>query len=311
MAKALIMSDPRETDLRYRGIFLEAWNTSLAEIADIARQEDLPAGINTYRVGEIIAGLTSAPMAAEGSEYEYFAPQPGKSWIITVGIRKFAFRCSEEMRKYGRSNQIAEWPQLMVDIFNQTLKVDTYNQYNRAFNASYPTLYDPSTTLCSTSHALASGGTASNRLAADADLTETSLEAAIELMIRTPNEDGIFQGVTPRVLMTSTAQWGTTIKLTGSSQSTLQASGQSPNIVSAVNRAWNIVPHFSPYLTDTDAFLLLSDRPPVNIVFTADGRPHLKPVYIDPLTDDWVWRAKGEWANVTDTWRGICGSPGV
>ena len=311
MSKALIMSDPRETDLRYRALFLEAWNVSLSELNEIARQEDLPAGINTYRVGEIIAGLTSAPQAAEGSEYEYFAPQPGKSWIVTVGIRKFAFRCSEEMRKYGRSNQISEWPQLMVDIFNQTIKVDTYNQYNRAFNASYPTLYDPSTTLVSTSHALANGGTASNRLAVDADLTETSLEAAIEVMMRTPNEDGIFQGVVPQVLMTSTAQWGMNIKLTGSSQSLIQGSGDSPNAINAVTRAWNIVPKFSNYITDSDAFFVLGQRPPVNIVFTADGRPHLKPVYIDPLTDDWIWRAKGEWANVTDTWRGVVGSTGA
>lgn len=311
MAKALIMSDARETDLRYRGIFLEAWNVSLAEISDITRQEDLPPGINTYRVGEIIAGITSAPQAAEGSEYEYYAPQPGKSWIVTVGIRKFAFRASEEMRKYGRSNQIAEWPQLMVDIFNQTIKVETYNQYNRAFNASYPTLYDPGTTLISTTHALANGGTASNRLAVDADLGETSLEAAIELMIRTPNEDGIFQGVVPRTLMTASSQWSTNIKLTGSSQTLIQGSGESGNAINAVTRAWNIVPHFSPYITDTDAFFLLGSRPPVNIVFTADGRPHLKPVYIDPQTDDWIWRAKGEWANVTDTWRGVVGSPGA
>jgi len=130
-------------------------------------------------------------------------------------------------------------------------------------------------------------------------------------MMRTPNEDGIFQGVVPQVLMTSTAQWGMNIKLTGSSQSLIQGSGDSPNAINAVTRAWNIVPKFSNYITDSDAFFVLGQRPPVNIVFTADGRPHLKPVYIDPLTDDWIWRAKGEWANVTDTWRGVVGSTGA
>lgn len=311
MSKAMIMGDSRETDLRFRGIFLEAWGTSLAELSEIARQEDLPSGINTYRVGEIIAGLTSAPVVAEGSEYDYYAPQPAKSWTVTVGIYKFAFRASEEMRKYGQSNQISQWPQLMVDIFNQTIKVQTYNHYNRAFSGTYPTLYDTGTSLCSTTHTLANGATASNRLATDADLSETSLEAAIELMIRTPNEDGIFMGMAPRVLMTATNQWGNNIKLTGSTQTLIQGSGESGNAINAVTRAWNIVPKFSPYITDTDAFFLLSDRPPVNIVFTADGRPHLKPIYVDPVTDDWIWRAKGEWGNVLDGWRGVVGTQGA
>lgn len=310
MSKALIMSDTRETDLRFRGLFLEAWNTSLAELAEIARQEDLPAGINTYRVGEIVAGLTSVPEVAEGSEYDYYAPQPGKDWTVTTGLYKFAFRASEEMRKYGRSNQIAQWPQLMVDIFNMTIKVQTYNHYNRAFSGSFPTLYDGAA-LCATNHALAGGGTASNRLAADADLSETSLEAAIELMIRTPNEDGIFKGLVPRTLMVNSAQWGTATRLTQSTNTTLQGAGESGMAINAVVRAWNIVPHFSQYVTDTDAFFLLGDRPPANIVFAADGRPGLKPVYVDPQTDDWIWRAKGEWVNVLDTWRGVVASPGA
>jgi len=310
MSKAMIMSDPRETDLRFRGLFLNAWNLSLNELADVTRQEDLPAGINTYRVGEIVAGITSAPQVAEGSEYDSYAPQPGKDWTITTGLYKFAFRASEEMRKYGRSNQLAQWPQLMVDIFNQTIRVQTYNHYNRAFSNSFPTLYD-GVELCKTNHSLAGGGTASNRLGTDADLNETSLEAAIELLIKTPNEDGVFQGTAPRVLMVNTAQWGTAIRLTGSSTTTLQGSGESGNAINATVRAWNIMPHFSPFLTDTDAFFVLGERPPANLVFAADGRPGLKPVYVDPMTDDWVWRAKGEWVNVLDTWRNVVGSPGA
>lgn len=310
MSKALIMGDPRETDLRYRGLFLVAWNTSLAEIADITRQEDLPAGINTYTVGELVAGLTSVPTVAEGSEYDEYAPQPGKNWTVSTGLYKFAFRASEEMRKYGRSNQIAQWPQLMVDIFNQTLKVQTYNHYNRAFSSSFPSLYD-GLELIATNHPLAGGGTASNELGTPADLSETTLEALIELMVKTPNEDGVFKGMTPRKLMVNTAQWGAATRLTGSTTTTLQGSGESGNAINAVTAAWNITPHFSAYLTDTDATYLLADRPPANIVFAADGRPALKPVYLDPKTDDWIWRAKGEWANVLDTWRGCAGSAGA
>lgn len=307
MAKALLMSDPRETDLRYRALFMTEWDVRLEELNEISRQEDLN-GVNTYRVGELFAGLTSAPQSIEGAEYTQYAPQPGKNWVVTTGIYKFAFRASEELRKYGRSNQIATYPKLMVDIIDHTIKVQVYNHYNRAFNSSYPTLYD-STQLISTSHPLANGATASNRLAVDADLNETSLAAGIEVMIRTPNEDGVFMGMAPRVLMTNTAQWDKTIQLTGSSDTTLQGSGESGRAINAVTRAWNIRPHFSPYITDTDAWFLISDKAPVNIVFA--DRPSLKPVFVDPMTEDWIWRIKGDWVTVLDTWRGVVGSQGA
>lgn len=307
MAKATIMQDPREIDLRFRGIFMTDWQVSMDSLNEVARQEDIST--NTYRVGEIFAGITTAPVSYEGAEYTQYAPQPGKTWIVTTGIYKFAFTASDYLRKYGNSNQIMEYPSLGVKIFDHTIKIGVYNHYNRAFNASYPTLYDSTTTLCSTSHALANGGTASNRLAVDADLSETSLGAGIELLLRQPNEDGVMVGEVPKTLLVSSEQWQGATQITQSTITGLQGSGASGNSVNSITAAWNIKPHFTPYLTDTDAWFIIGQRPPANVVFSE--RPNVKPIYINPMTEDWVWRFYDEHVSVLDTWRGLVGSSGA
>lgn len=312
MSKASILSDPRETDERYRALYVVEWDSRLNETREVARTTQLPDGLDHWRFGEIVAGLTSAPVKAEGSEYDYYAPEPGKNVSYSTDIYKFAFRATEEMRKFGRSNQILEYPRLMAEIMDLTLKVQIYNKYNRGFSSSFPMEYEAKE-LFATDHALSgSGGTASNELGTPADLSESTLEGLIELLIKTQNEDGVYMGMAPRVLMVSTNQWGAATRLTQSSTTTLQGSGESGNAINAVTRAWNIVPHFSSYLTDTDASFLLSDRPPVHLVFAGSGgQPAVKPVWIDPETDDWVWRIKGQWRVVIDTWRGAVATAGT
>lgn len=311
MSKASILADARETDERYRSLYITEWDARLNETREVARTTQLPDGLDHWRFGEIVAGLTSAPLKGEGSEYDSYAPEPGKNVSYSTDIYKFAFRATEEMRKFGRSQQILEYPRLMAEIMDLTIKVQIYNKYNRGF-ATDVTEYDGAV-LFKADHALSgSTSTGRNLLAAAADLSETTVEGLIELLIKTPNEDGVYMGVAPRTLMVSTNQWGAATRITQSTTTTLQGSGESGNAINAVTRAWNIVPHFSPYITDTDATYLLAERPPVNVVFAGSGgQPAVKPVYIDPETDDWVWRVKGQFRTVVDTWRGSAATPGA
>lgn len=311
MSKASILADSRETDERYRALYVVEWDSRLNETREVSRTTQLADGLDHWRFGELVTGLTSAPIKGEGSTYDYYSPEPGKNVSYGTDIYKFAFRATEELRKFGRSNQILEYPRLMAEIMDITLKVQIYNKYNRGFSSSYPTEYD-AVELFKTTHSLSGGGTASNLLATAADLSETSLEGLIELLIKTPNEDGVYMGVAPRVLMVSTNQWGAATRLTQSATTTLQGTGESGMAINAVTRAWNIVPHFTPYLTDTDSVYLLAERPPVHVVFAGSGGvPAVKPVVVDTETDDWVWRCKGQWRVVIDDWRGAAATPGT
>lgn len=308
MSKASLAADPREVDDRYRSIFFTEWDTRLAETLEIAVESDFPSGKDHDKVGELITGLAVAPLKVEGSDYDHYAPQPGKNVTVTSDIYKFAFKATEELRDFGQSSQTDEYARLMAQIMDHTIKVQIYNMLNRGFNSSYPTLYEAKE-MCATNHTLATGGTATNELATPADPSETSLESLIELLVSTPNEDGVFMPIAPRRYVTAISNWGTAMRLTGSSQTTLQGTGESGNAIMAVTRAWNILPHFSPYLTDADASFVIGDRSPIRLTWAR--RPDLRPVYIDPGTDDWIWRIKAQWKVYAPTWRGIVGTAGA
>lgn len=307
MAKAMLDTMIRETDERYRSIYFTEWSTRLDLVREIVRERDLTSDHDRY--SELVAGITTVPQKAEGSEYDYYAPQEGKEVYFKTYIHKFAFKATEELRDFGRSGQINEYARLQAEICDHSVKVGVYNLLNRAFNNSYPTEYD-AVELCKTTHTLAgAAGTGSNRLGTDADLTETSLEAMIELLIKTPNEDGVYVGRTPRTLITSSSQWGQNVRLTRSTTTTLQGSGESGNAINAVTNAYNLQTHVSPLITDADASFVMADVSPLLIAWTR--RPNLKPVYVDPKTDDWIWRVKMQYAVIAETWRGIVGTTGA
>lgn len=305
MSKASIAGLVRETDLRYRSLFFTEWETRLNEVMPLVEETDLD-GTDRYRVGELFAGITTAPQKAEGSEYDYYAPQEGNDVIVTTDIYKFAFKATEELRKYGRSRQIFDYPRIQAEILDHTIKVMVYNMFNRAFSSSYPTLYD-GVEMCGT-HTLANGGSFANELSSGADPSETTLESLIEVLTETPNEDGVYIGRAPRVYMASNSNWATLTKVTGSPITTLQGTGESGNAINAVASAWGIMPHFSPYLTDDNASFVLGDRSPVRLVWAL--RPQMKPVYVDRETDDWIWPVKMQVACIMDTWRGVAGTGG-
>lgn len=304
--KASLMQDPRETDLRYRSLVLTEWEVQDAALNEISESIDLE-GRDHYRVGEIFAGITTAPLVAEGSNYDKYAPMPGKNTFLPTYIYKFAFAATEELRRFGLSGIINEYARLMAQIFAHTRKVQVYNVLNRAFNNSYPTAYD-GIELIGT-HTLANGQTFANELQTPADPSEATLEALIELHMRMPNEDGVIVGDAPTVYAASSSQWGTLMRLTRSTTTTLQGSGESGNAINAVTAAYNIRPHASPLILDADASFLFGQRSPIKTLVAA--APSVKEVYVDPQTDDWVWRAKGQWNVAPTTWRGIVGTEGA
>ena len=304
--KATLMQDPRETDKRYRSLVLTEWEVEEASLGQISESLDL-GGMDHYRVGEIFAGITTAPQVAEGSTYDKFAPMPGKNTFLPTYIYKFAFSASEELRRFGLSGSINEYARLMAQIFAHTRKVQIYNVLNRGFNSAFATAYDGVELLGV--HPLANGGTFQNELSTAADLSEATLEALIELHMRMPNEDGVITGDVPTVLAAAASQWGTLRRLTGSNTTTLQGSGESGNAINAVVSAYNIVPHATPFILDEDASFLFGRRSPIKTLVAA--APSVKPIYVDPETDDWVWRAKGQWNVAPITWRGIVGTAGA
>lgn len=305
MAKARLTA--REVDGRYQSIFWTDWEINYGKALEVAEEIDLPSGVEHYRVGELFAGIVTAPEVAEGEEYTTYAPQEGKNVYIPTKLYKFAFRATKQLRKFGRSRQIYEYPRKQSQIMAHTILIQIYAWLNRAFNVSYPTAYDQA--VLGGSHTLANGETFSNVLGVAADFNENTLESMIELMVQTPNEDGIFTGRQPKTVAVNTAQWATVMQVLGSTTTTLQGSGESGNAINAVAAGYGIRPHFSPYISDTDATHLLGEESPIKVVWAS--RIELLEVFEDKMTLDWLWRTEGQWTVAPNTWRGYVGTPGV
>lgn len=305
MAKGRLTA--REVDGRYQSIFWTDWEINYGKALEVAEEVDLPSGVEHYRVGELFAGIVTAPEVAEGEEYTSYAPQEGKNVYIPTKLYKFAFRATKQLRKFGRSRQIYEYPRKQSQIMAHTILIQIYAWLNRAFNSSYKTAYD-NVELAGT-HTLANGETFANFLAAAADFNENTLESLIELMVQTPNEDGVFTGRSPRTVAANIANWASVMQVLGSTTTTLQGSGESGNAINAIAAAYGIRPHFSSYLSDTDATYLLGEESPIKVVWAS--RIELLPVIEDPMTLDWIWRTEGQWTVAPNTWRGLVATPGV
>lgn len=312
MSKATLEAFLRQVDERYRAEFFELWDVQLDKALDLCRQTFLQ-GTDRYRTGESYLGFATAPRSNEGAKYTYMSPQQGKETIVETSIYKFGMKASEELRDYGRDYLIEQWPQLMVNVLQNTVRVMIFNKFNRAFTAGvHATNYDGKA-LIADDHPLGNTtlGTASNKLATAADLGEATLEALIELLGRTPNETGVPTGqFMPSLLITGGGSWGDAERVTQSQYTQASTSIRGPNTISAITSRYGIRTMAHPMISDNDAsFLLDSRQTPLNVVWAR--LPRLKEAYIEQGTDDWVWEVKMQLDVIADNWRGIVGSPGA
>jgi hypothetical protein len=77
--------------------------------------------------------------------------------------------------------------------------------YNRAFNSSYTG--GDGVSLCNTAHANTSGGTWSNRLSVDADLSEAALEDITIQIMQATDDRGLLINLMPRSLHIAPQNW--------------------------------------------------------------------------------------------------------
>lgn len=133
----------------------------------------------------------------------------------------------------------------------QTKELIAANVYNRAFNNLF--VGGDGKEMLSTSHPNVAGGTWSNKLAADADLSEASLEqAAIDIQTFT-NDRGLLIGVRPTSLIITPSQEFEAKRILGSALRVATTN----NDLNAL-KTLGIIPEVvvNHYLTDADAWFI-------------------------------------------------------
>lgn len=131
------------------------------------------------------------------------------------------------------------------------------NLLNNGFSSSLFTTAD-GVALFSTAHLNKAGGTYSNKISTDADLSETTLEQAVTDIRNFTNDAGLRIQVMPKKLLVSTSDEFNAQRILKS----INTPDTANNAINAI-RSLNSVPDgflVNPYFTDNDAWFLTTDN---------------------------------------------------
>jgi hypothetical protein len=249
-----------------------------------------------------ITGLGLVPSKAENAAVNYDDVMQGYDTTYTHTTYGLGVRFSKEMiddEKWGLIKKTAM--SLGRSMFN-TRQITAANVLNNAFtSATGP----DGVQLCSDVHPLIGGGTASNELAAAADLSVTSLRQAFNDLEDTVDERGLLINVSPRYLLIPNELIWDAEELLKSSQrpATTDNDINAFQIKNVDYMVWN-------YLTDADAWFLLTEKMDHSLKFFEREAVNTSSDY-DFEADAAKTKIRNRFSVGWSDWRGIFGTPGT
>ncbi len=250
-----------------------------------------------------VSGFGLVPSKNEGSSVDYETLDQGYDRTYTHLTYKLGFTTSKEMmddEKYGLMRKASQ--ALSRSMYNTRQTVGS-NHFNNAFSASF--LGPDAVALCSTAHTRTDGGTWSNRLAADADLSVTSLRTLLNVLEDTVDDKGLLLNLEAKYLLIPN-------ELEFDAEELLKSSLRPDTAENAINAF--TIKKLSPlvwnYLTDADAWFLCAE-PSMNNLMWFDREPVNTTSSYDFDNDNGKTKIRARFSSGWADARGICGTPGV
>ena len=205
-----------------------------------------------------LSGFGSAPTKSEGSAIEYDNAQEAFTARYTHETVAMGFAITEEAIEDNLYDSLSSrYTKALARGMAYTKQVKGADILNNAFAAA--NTYGDGQVLCSTAHPLVNGGVNSNRPAVAADLNETSLEAAIIQISGYTDERGLLIAAKPKKLVIPPSLQFVATRLL----ETEGRVGTADNDINAI-MSNGAVPQgyaINHYLTDTDAWFMMTDVP--------------------------------------------------
>jgi hypothetical protein len=266
---------------------------------------DVESSDRAFEEEVMLSGFATAPVKTEGSGVFYDQAQEVFTARYTHETIALAFSLTEEAVEDNLYDRLsARYTKALARSMAQTKQIKGAAVLNGAFTTSIGGDGQP---LCSTAHPTLGGPNGSNRLAVDADLSETSLEQALIDIAAFTDERGLkiaMQGmklIIPKELMFTADRI---------MKSTLRV-GTADNDINAIKNM-GMVPQgytVNHFLTDIDGWFLKTDAP--------NGMKMFERVAIrtgfegDFDTGNVRYKARERYSFGFSDWRGIFGSPGA
>ena len=205
-----------------------------------------------------LSGFSAAPVKNEGGAISYDNAQ--EAWTTRYSHETIAlgFSITEEAIEDNLYDSLsARYTKALARAMAYTKQVKGASVLNNGFSSSYTG--GDGQSLFSTAHPLVSGGTNSNTFSTEADLNETSLEAAVIQIAAWTDERGLLIAAKPKKLVVPPSLMFVATRLL----ETKLRVGTNNNDISAINNNGTIPEGYSVnhFLTDTNAWFLLTDVP--------------------------------------------------
>ena len=207
-----------------------------------------------------LSGFSAAPVKNEGSAISYDNAQ--EAWTTRYNHETIAlgFSITEEAVEDNLYDSLsARYTKSLARAMAYTKQVKGAAVLNNGFTNSAVYYGGDGVPLFSTAHPLISGGTNSNTPSTQADLNETSLEAAVIQIAAWTDERGLLIAGKPRKLIVPPALQFTATRLL---ETSLRV-GTADNDINALKNNGSIPEGYTVnnYLTDTNAWFLCTDVP--------------------------------------------------
>lgn len=206
----------------------------------------------------MLTGFGAAPTKSEGAGVQYDSAQESFTARYQHETIAMAFVLTEEAIEDNLYDRLsARYTRALARSMAHTKQVKAASVLNNAFSSSYAG--GDGVSLCNSAHPTALGPSFSNTPSTAADLNETSLEQAIIDIAGFTDERGLKINVQARKLIIPKELQFAAERLMKSQLRT----GTADNDINAI-RSMGIVPEgftVNNFLTDTDAWFLMTDAP--------------------------------------------------
>jgi len=206
-----------------------------------------------------LSGFNAAPVKDEGARISYDNAQESFTARYNHETIAMGFAITEEAMEDNLYDSLsARYTKALARAMAYTKQVKAVNPFNNGFSGGSFDSGD-GVDLFSTSHPLVSGGTNANTPSTQADLNETSLEAAVITVAGWTDERGLLIAGKPRKLIIPPNLMFVAQRILKSELRVATAD----NDINAIRSMGTIPDGFAVnhYLTDTDAWFIMTDIP--------------------------------------------------
>ena len=292
----------KELEPGLNALFGLEYNKYENEHAEIFQSE---ASDRAFEEEVMLSGFGSAPVKQEGANVSFDQATESFTARYTHETIAMAFAITEEAIEDNLYDRLSSrYTKALARSMANTKQVKAANVLNRAFNSSFTG--GDGKELCATAHPTIFG-TVKNELSTAADLSETSIEQALIDINAFTDERGLKIAARGMKLIIPSDLQFTAQRIMNSDNRV----GTADNDINAI-KSMGMIPQgyvVNNYLTDTDAFFIITDVP--NGLKYFERSPIKTSMEGDFDTGNVRYKARERYSFGFSDFRGIFGSPGA